>query len=153
MGQAEGQSSTTRLRIAVISDQGSTGGAGVSAARLSRSLRSAGHRTALVYCADFWADPEYATELIPIRHTYRWAGRAWAVHRNAATREIAQASWTQSIGARPQELSPRRHQSSQYRVCVGLQEDRAHQGGDEGTGALVDLRQQVSHEVSPAPLP
>ena len=123
MGQAEGQSSTPRLRIAVISDQGSTGGAGVSAARLSRSLRSAGHRTALVYRADFWADPECATELIPIRHTYRWAGRAWTLHRNAATRKLAQASWTQSIGRalgsfRPDVISLHNLHSAEWDIEV-----------------------------------
>ena len=111
------------LRIAVISDQGSTGGAGVAASRLSWSLRAAGHRTALIYRADFWADPECATELIPIMRSSRWAGRAWTLHRNAATRKLAQASWTQSIGRalgsfRPDVISLHNLHSAEWDIEV-----------------------------------
>lgn len=86
------------LRVAVISDQGSTGGAGVSASRLARALRTGGHRVAFLYRGDFWADPDCAHELMPVHHARRWAGRAWALRRCGPTRALAQASWVRAIG-------------------------------------------------------
>lgn len=94
------------MRIAVISDQGSTGGAGVAATRLSRVLRQSGHRTAMLYRGDFWVDSGCADEVFPIHHSLRWAGRAWALHRNTASRVLAQFSWSRAIGKALNAFSP-----------------------------------------------
>jgi len=115
--------SDRRLRIAVVSDRGSIGGAGVSATRLSRALRLAGHHVAMVFRADGWVDPECTHETIPIQPSGRWASRAWTLHRSPITRRLAQASWVREIGRtldafRPDAISVHNLHSAEWDVDV-----------------------------------
>ncbi len=86
------------LRIAVVSDAGSDGGAGIAATRLARGLTQRGHEVVLIHRADFRADPDAATMVLPVRHDWAWWGRLMAVARTEPVRRAVQRSWARAIG-------------------------------------------------------
>ena len=85
------------LRIAVISDAGSDGGAGIAASRLANGLRHRGHTTAMIYRGDFPANPDVADVLLPVRHRWVWWGRLMAIAPVEPVRRAVQRSWVRVL--------------------------------------------------------
>lgn len=121
---------TSPLRVAVVSDSGSDGGAGVAATRLSRGLRRAGHEVALLYRADFAVDPDAADVLLPVRHRWVWWGRLMSVVRSEAVRRAVQRSWVAAVGGalarfRPDVISVHNLHRAEWDIevveaCLGI---------------------------------
>lgn len=83
------------MRIALISDHGSAGGAGIAATRLARNLKRRGHRVGGVYQKGHELNFDAVDDFYPLELDSEWTGRITTVLKNELWRRHAQKKWVE----------------------------------------------------------
>lgn len=92
-----GQGTREPMKIAVINDKGSAGGAGIAATRLCVGLRAAGASVTRLCRPDFPPPAESADEFIPMELAPRPLRRLWTLRRPEPVRRAMQRRWAREF--------------------------------------------------------
>lgn len=88
-----------KLRIAVLSDEGTQGGASIAATRLCLALRARGHHVMRIHHVRFALDPASADEAHPVALRDFTSKALDGIPTNEFSRRVLQRRWTRKIGA------------------------------------------------------
>lgn len=94
------------MKIAVINDTGSAGGAGVAATRLCVGLRRRGHTIVRLTKVGFPPAPESADECYPMAPGPTWTRRLWGARLGEPWRRAIQARWVGEFRRRLGAIKP-----------------------------------------------
>lgn len=94
------------MKVAVVTDLASIGGAGVAASRLCVGLRRRGHQIARLHDRQFEAPPETADQLYPLALPSVWRARLNSVLKFEPWRRFAQHQWRAVFHNALEEFQP-----------------------------------------------